>query len=319
MKGIWVAKDKNKSKSNSNILSKDIQPNKDELVQDGAESIENDDSTGDSVTDDWDVVQTSGRAIPKPKRETTDEVFSLNAGMISHIVTLTVALVVGVLIGALAFGGSDDAVTEAELRIALREVLADSNTSASVSNTSTDYMVDDDPYLGPVDAPIVIVEFSDFLCSFCGRHYRETLTPLLERYEGYVRYVYRDFPGVGGQYAFLTAMAAECANDQGEFWEYHDTLFNNQSLLSSDGVRGTLIEFAENLSLDIPTFIECFDSQEHLTDIQLDRTDGQSIGATGTPAFLINGQYISGAQPFDFFVAYIDRELIEMGITPPES
>lgn len=313
-----MAKGKNKSKLNNDVIAEDTTSKTDDVAQERNESTENT-STEGSVNDDWDVVQTSGHAIPKPKNTADSEVFTLNASTLNQLLGLIATLLIGVLIGALAFGGSDDAVTESELRIALREVLADSNISSSASNSSSDYMVDDDPYIGPADAPIVIVEFSDFLCSFCGRHYQQTLVPLLERYEGYVRYVYRDFPGVGGQYAFLSAMAAECANDQGEFWAYHDTLFENQSALSTENVRENLIDFADDLSLDLPTFIDCFDSQEHLTDVQLDRADGQSIGATGTPAFLINGRFISGAQPLDFFIAYIDRELNDMGITPPAS
>jgi len=268
-------------------------------------------SGGAIIRDDWDVVNPAKTKMGKAN----DEVFSLSQGNLTYMIVAIVSLVVGVLIGAIAFGGNDNAVTESQLRIILNEALS----GADFSSETLDIMDDDDPYRGPLDAPVVIVEFSDFLCSFCGRHYRDTLTPLLERYDGLVRYVYRDFPGVGGQFAYIAAMAAECADDQGEFWAYHDTLFNNQSSLSGDDVNEVLIGYASDLGLDVPIFTTCFEEQEHLIDVQLDRADGQSIGATGTPAFLINGRFVSGAQPFDFFVAFIDRELESLGIAPPAS
>jgi protein-disulfide isomerase len=183
------------------------------------------------------------------------------------------------------------------------------------------YKMDDDPFIGAEDAPVVIVEFSDFLCGFCGRHFDQTLTPILENYDGYVRYVYRDFPGVGGQNAVQSALAAECADDQDKFWDYHTILFNNQDQLGTDltELRTVLIDFATELELDIDAFTECYDSDRYVTEILLDRSDGEAAGMRGTPGFLINGRFLSGAQPYEAFAAVIDDELAKRGISLEEA
>jgi protein-disulfide isomerase len=179
------------------------------------------------------------------------------------------------------------------------------------------YKIDDDPYLGPEDAPVVIVEFSDFFCGFCGRHFEQTLTPLLEEYDGYIRYVYRDFPGVGGQYAVQAAVGAECADEQGEFWDYHALLFSNQDRTgagSLDDLRDILIEFAGEVEIDVEQFTTCLDDQTYLSDVTFDLSDARATGANGTPAFLVNGRLMSGAQPIDVFQSVIDAELAALGI-----
>jgi protein-disulfide isomerase len=185
------------------------------------------------------------------------------------------------------------------------------------------FLTDDDPYLGPEDAPVVIVEFSDFLCGFCGRHYEQTLEPLMENFDGYVRYVYRDFPGVGGQNAVQSALASECAADQDAFWPYHGLLFDNQSDLGVGDLgtlRTSLIGYAEELELDIDEFTTCLDEEQHIADIIGDSGDAQSVGARGTPGFLINGRFVAGAQPYDVFEQLILSELQNAGIeyTPPQ-
>jgi protein-disulfide isomerase len=177
--------------------------------------------------------------------------------------------------------------------------------------------MDDDPFIGPEDAPVVIVEFSDFFCGFCGQHYEQTLTPILEDYDGYVRYVYRDFPGVGGDFAVLAAMGAECAHDQDAFWIYHNTLFERQGSLpttSMDAMNAALIDQAEELGLDVEPFTTCLESQQHLNEVLADLSDAQSAGARGTPAFIINGRLYSGAQPYEQFASIIEGELADQGI-----
>lgn len=221
-----------------------------------------------------------------------------------------VSLLVGIVIGGVLFKG-DGGLKESTLRIALREELARINVAAA---QPVNYYADDDPFLGPADAPVVIVEFSDFLCSFCGRHFAQTLQPILQNYDGYVRYVYRDYPGVGGQYAVVSALGAQCANDQGRFWDFHNILFNNQQALATDNLENVLIGYARDLSLDVDVFTTCLQTQQHLSDIILDRSDGDAIGMRGTPGFLINGRFISGAQPYETFATLIDAELARQGI-----
>ena len=168
---------------------------------------------------------------------------------------------------------------------------------------------DNDPALGQPDAPIVMIEFSDFLCPYCGRFATTTLDPILEIYGDYIYFVYRDFPILGAE-STSAAIAAQCANDQEQFWAFHDLLFDNQQNLN----RATYLDFAEQIDLDINTFTGCLDNESHLEEVQQDAATAQQLGATGTPTFFINGRYVSGAQPFDVFAGIIEEELAAAGI-----
>lgn len=156
---------------------------------------------------------------------------------------------------------------------------------------------------------MVIVEFSDYQCPFCGRHFEQTLEPILENYGEYVRYVYRDFAGIGPQ-SVPAALASECAHDQDAFWDFHEALFSNQQQLS----RGYYISLAEEFELDVATFTTCLDEAQHQSEIAGDQLDGQVAGVRGTPGFFINGFFISGAREYAIFERVIQRELDEAGI-----
>lgn len=251
-------------------------------------------------------------AAEQPAAPSNADVFTLSPQVFNYGIVALLSLIVGLVLGALLFGGNNG-IDEATLRIALREELAELDLGAAAA-MPVDFLADDDPFLGAADAPVTIVEFSDFLCSFCRRHYQQTLAPLLEEYDGLVRYVYRDYPGVGGEYAVQSALAAECANDQDQFWPYHNLLFDNAESLASADLPNILIGFAGQLSLDVDEFTACFNEQRHMQDILLDRTDGDSNGVNGTPGFFINGRFLSGAQPIDTFRALIDRELDRLNI-----
>ena len=178
---------------------------------------------------------------------------------------------------------------------------------------------DDDPSWGPADAPVTIIEFSDFQCPFCLRFWNQTLPQIKQEYQDKVRFVYRDFPLTGiHAWAQKAAEAAECADDQDKFWEYHDLIFANQNALSEqlntaglDGVLATFKSYAADLGLDTAPFNDCLDSGKYTSEVQKDLQDGQSYGVTGTPAFFINGQLVSGAQPFANFKTVIDAALEE--------
>ncbi|MBU2634064.1 MAG: DsbA family protein [Nanoarchaeota archaeon] len=164
--------------------------------------------------------------------------------------------------------------------------------------------VDDDPFIGPEDAPVIIVEFSDFQCPFCSKSV-PTVKQILEEYEEEVKIVYRDFPLSFHQNAQKAAEAAECADDQGKFWEYHDVLFENQNALDVESLK----EYAVDLNLDGDEFDDCLDSGKYEEEVKNDFQDGQSYGVSGTPAFFINGVSVSGAQPFSVFQQIIEEEL----------
>jgi len=167
-----------------------------------------------------------------------------------------------------------------------------------------DVSADDDPARGPENATVTIVEFSDFRCPYCGRFVTDTLEPLLTNYGDKVRMVFRDFP-ILGQSSLEAALAGGCMNDQDKFWEFHNLTFANQQDLSRD----TFISYAQELSIDVTAFTTCFDNQTHLDEVRADATYAQDLGVTGTPAFFINGRFVSGAQPYQVFADIIDAEL----------
>ncbi|QRK05107.1 thioredoxin domain-containing protein [Archangium violaceum] len=160
------------------------------------------------------------------------------------------------------------------------------------------------PSKGPENAPITIVEFSDFQCPFCSRAIG-TVEEVLKAYPNQVRLVFRQFPLEFHQQAPKAAEASLCAHDQGKFWEYHDTLFANQKALEVPQLK----EHAKKVGLDSAAFDKCLDSGAKAEIVKADMADGQKVGVNGTPAFFINGILLSGAQPFDEFKSVIDSEL----------
>ena len=172
---------------------------------------------------------------------------------------------------------------------------------------------EDDAFLGAEDAPVVIVEFSDFQCGFCGRWYQETLAQIMEEYPEQVKFVYRDFP-IFGDESFQAAMATECAEEQGKFWDYHNRLFDR--LLNSEQAplnQDTLISYAEDLDMDARSFGECLSSERYFDEVVADFQAAQTYGLRGTPGFVINGVvYAIGAQPFAVFDSIIQEELTRL-------
>lgn len=168
-------------------------------------------------------------------------------------------------------------------------------------------LADDDSVKGDINAPVTIVEWSDFECPFCARFYQQTLSQIEEQYikTGKVKLVFRDFPLSFHPNAQKASEAAECANAQGKFWEMHDMLFEK-------GVQGgvaTFKQYAKNLGIDTNKFDNCLDSGQKASEISKDMQDGSAAGIRGTPGFIINGQLVSGAQPFENFKAVIDAAL----------
>jgi len=136
----------------------------------------------------------------------------------------------------------------------------------------------------------------------------QTLPQIKQEYEGKIRFVFRDFPL--HENSGKAAEAADCANEQGKYWEYHDKLFSNQSALDVASLKS----YASQLGLDVTAFDQCLDSNKHAQEVQKDEQDGGSYGVGGTPAFFINGELVSGALPFADFKAAIDAAL--QGLQP---
>ena len=177
----------------------------------------------------------------------------------------------------------------------------------SAPSVNMNDLIDDDTVKGNANAPVTIVEWSDFECPFCARFYSQTLGQIQEKYidTGKVKIVYRDFPLGFHVNAQKAAEAAECAGEQGKFWEMHDQLFEKGV---KEGVS-SFKKFASDIGLDTEKFNACLDSGKMASETAKDMQDGQAAGITGTPGFIINGQLISGAQPFSVFQQIIEAEL----------
>jgi protein-disulfide isomerase len=160
------------------------------------------------------------------------------------------------------------------------------------------------PAKGPATAAVEIVEFSDFQCPYCLAAH-PTVQKLLETYGDRVRLVYRNFPLANHPNARPAAEAAQCANEQGQFWAYHDRLFANPSQLNDADLK----RHAAELRLDTSRFNACVDSHKYKDIVDADLKAGQDAGVSGTPAFFINGRELTGAQPFEAFRRIIDEEL----------
>ncbi len=161
------------------------------------------------------------------------------------------------------------------------------------------------PSLGPDDAPITIVEFSDFQCPFCKRFHEETYQALLDAYPGQIRFVYRNLPLTSiHPDAMPAAVASLCANEQNVYWEYHDKLFTGDTL-----GRDTYLQYATDLNLNVEEFSACLDSGKFDDFIKQDMDFAFNLGISSTPTFFINGLAIVGAQPLSSFQTIIDKEL----------
>ena len=168
-----------------------------------------------------------------------------------------------------------------------------------------DVKADRAPFKGNANAPVTIVEFTDFHCPFC-KQALPTLAQLESRYGDKVRIVFRDFP-IDSLHpgARKGHEAARCASEQGKFWPYHDKLFANAPKASAENLKA----YAKEVGLDVRAFEKCFSSGKYQAAVQKDIEEGTRAGVTGTPAFFINGRVISGAQPLESFVRVIDDEL----------
>jgi len=224
-----------------------------------------------------------------------------HAGILDR--TATGVLVV-LLVISISTGGFGNSSTEA---------VADANTAPTaqgnegIIEVSAQKYTDDDPFLGDKNAPLTIVEFSDFQCPYCGRFHEDAFQQIKEQYidTGKVKFVYRDFPLSFHPMAMPSALASECADEQGMFWEYHNMIFTNQASLS----ESLLKQFAVDLGLNTGQFNECFDSQKYASEIQNDLKDASASGGRGTPYFLVGNVPVSGAQPFANFQQVIETQL----------
>jgi protein-disulfide isomerase len=199
-------------------------------------------------------------------------------------------------------------LTEAR-RIYLKGLRDKAQVKVYLTPPIVEVSAEDAPFKGPADAPITIVEFSDFQCTYCKRVI-SVLDQVLERYPDKVRLAFRDFPiaNIHPQ-AEKAAEAAHCAAEQGKFWEFHDLLFEKQDAIPTTNFA----EHAKALGLEVATFQTCIDGGKYQEKVERNYAAGVKAGVSGTPAFFINGRLLSGAQPLEAFKTVIDEELERLG------
>lgn len=233
----------------------------------------------------------------------------------NYLLIATVALLVGLVMGyfgyervasnaAAAASASNEALVQ---QVAEAVVAALPQREADPASARVEVDAADNPARGPEDAVITLIEFGDFRCGYCKRFHDETITPLMEQFPDQIRLIYRDYPVLGPD-SLSAALAAECADDQGKFWDFHDALYSAPDQLT----REAFLSYAESLEMDIDTFTTCYDEQQHRSEIINDYVTGQNLGVSGTPTFFINGRILIGAQPLDTFVLAIEAELAEI-------
>lgn len=177
--------------------------------------------------------------------------------------------------------------------------------TAEPEYTRYDIPIDGAYALGPADAPITIVEFSDYQCPFCKRWHAEVYDDLLAAYPGKIKFVHRNLPLTSiHPDAQSAAEAALCAGEQNAYWQFHDKLLSNDLLGNS-----AYTQYAQELNLDMTAFDACVTTQKYKATVQADSDFALNMGVRSTPTFFINGLAIVGAQPIDIFKQVIDKEL----------
>jgi protein-disulfide isomerase len=252
--------------------------------------------------------------LPDPVPQEEDTVTFKRSHFYSVLVVL--AFAVGIFVGYIAWGFNTPPASS------LPPVVIAASPVPTVIPTPIIYDISTEGYpsIGPADAPIVIVEFSDYQCPYCARWHEQTYKALMDAYPGKIRFVYRNFPLSFHPNAMLSAQAALCAGDQNSYWQYHDKLFAEKDQVNDQtgAVLGVdaYVKFAGDLSLDTTTFEECLTSEKYKQFVEDDMNSTTDLppengepAIGGTPTFFINGYRLVGAVPLEYFQQIIDSEL----------
>jgi len=200
-----------------------------------------------------------------------------------------------------------DNLKKGNLSVFSPEVLGPSYYNVNTSAQSqTEIATPDDPSIGPADAKVVVVLFQNYLCPHCQQQY-----PILDRiiniYKDRVKFIFRDYPV---EFAFpgseLAAQAAECADDQGKYWEYVGLLYDNQASLNNEDVLKSL---ANQLMMEQVAFDNCLTTKKYYAEVMMDLQAGATLGVSGTPTFFIKGVKVAGAITYNNFVKVLDEQL----------
>ena len=246
----------------------------------------------------------------KPTTETTrtpEPIYQVNASPKPNYL-IPGAIVFGALAIAGAIYFSPQAVPATKQPIAAQGA----QKAPAIDPSSVVLDLEGFPSLGEKDAPVLMVEFSDFTCPFCKRFVDETKGQIISEYidKGLVRFVRKDFITVGGQVGARAAEAAHCAGDQGKYWEYLKAMIARQA---EDRANWSDVQihsgYAKSIGLNNKDFLECLNSGKYSERVNTSTSEAAKFGATGTPHFFINGIPVSGAQPFSAFKQIIDAEI----------
>jgi len=247
------------------------------------------------------------------------------SGSKNILVLAVIAIAVSAFFGGYIIGSEqnpDISIKRTELSEFASDVpiTQESDSTKLKFDTIPSVSIDDDPVKGNPDAPVTIIEFSDFQCPFCKRFFDETLSLLERDYidTGKVKLVYRDFPIENiHPNAPAAHLAAECADEQGSFWEYHDTLFEKQGQWADIDLQDAVFkfqQFSSDLGLDLEKFDDCFLTLSILGEIEQDYRDAIGYGADGTPTFFIGNDQngfavVKGALDYSIMKDIIDYYL----------
>ena len=260
-----------------------------------------------------------------PSEPLTDPTIKKNPKKTRYVHMPSVALGAGIAIGCLVLGIFLGNFIDMEDSQLLAEIPTITNIEKQQNARGPDVLIKNgSPILGSVDAPLTLIEFGDYQCSFCKRHFDQTHDLIMKNYveTNKVKIVFKDLIVTPGKDSMYAAHAAHCAKDQGMFWKYHDMLYNNWEGESTGWVTtDNLNKFAKNIGLDINKFSKCMSEDKWMELINASKDDANALGITGTPSFFLITSWqetdeqpneiarIHGAQPYDVFKELIDSQL----------
>ena len=304
--------------SEDNQPTKEVLPENNQPVED---VLPEDNQPAEDVLPEEKIENTT---ISNIQETPTYEIPNKNSTPKGMIVALVAVVAIAAFFAGAYFSNLDsDVLTKSEFEEAISKLESKkviTQQAESQPSQPIKISLDNDPIRGDPNAPITIIEFSDFQCPFCARFHVQTFPLLFEEYidTGKVNLVYRDFPIQSiHPNALPAAVSAECANEQGKYWEYHDMLFEKQNEWSSQENTVALSlfsQYATKIQLEQEVFDSCLTSGKYIEEIKKDLDDGRDYGVSGTPGFFVGNDQIGyvelkGAQPFDSFKKIIDTQL----------
>jgi len=263
------------------------------------------------------IIKEEHRTLPGKNINMSEAITIKKSTFNKLIIAMAAVLIVAAFLGGYVLGNLG------ETKTVMQNIPAPTPTQAPTQPNAIPRIaisLGDSPVEGNSNAPVTMVEFSDFQCPFCGQFYSQTLPQVAQNYinSGKVKLVYKNMPLDNlHPNARAAALAAECANEQGKFWEYHNKLFGGQASWASLGradASKTFKQYAADLGLDTNNFNSCLDSAKYSDKVNKDYQDGTSYGVEGTPTFFIGSDKkgytkLVGAQPFSSFQQEIDSEI----------